>query len=112
MGTVITITNPTIGGTAYTLGVAKTTLWLSDVIKEQNSAITTRTKLNGHTTQDFDFTVVLPNGNSDITTDLTFDVVASDQVAEGSYQSNAAMTGYETIGTTTLSSVTFTDGVS
>lgn len=110
-GTTITITDPAIGGTPYTLVVPKTSLWLSDVIKQQNNSVTTRTKLNGHTTQVFDFTVVLPNGEPDITTDLTFEVVASNEVAEGSYQAATSMTNYETLGTATLSGVTFTDGV-
>lgn len=110
-GTIITITDPAIGG-SYELSNSETTLWLSDVIWQQNTSITTRTKLNGHTTQVFDFTVVLPNENSNITTDLTFDVVASDQVAEGTRQTSQTMTGYETLGTATLTGVTFTDGVS
>jgi len=53
----------------------------------------------------------LPNGDPNITTDLTFKVVTSNEVAEGSYQTTAQMTEYETLGTATLSNVTFTDGV-
>ena len=87
-GTEIRITNPNIGGTTYTLPSAKTELWLSDLLFFQQATAPRRTKLNGHTSQTFDFTVVLPESTGEITTTLTFNVVTSSQVPAGSRQSN------------------------
>ena len=80
-GTVITITNPSIGGASYTLPSPRTEIWLSDVLFAQQSAAPRRTKLNTHTTQVFDFTLVPPTGK--IATTLTFKVYASDSVPAG-----------------------------
>jgi hypothetical protein len=61
---------------------------LSDLLFFQNPGSTRRTKLNTHTSQDFDIEVILPESTADITTNVTFKVVASDQVSEGSRQGN------------------------
>jgi len=109
--TKIFITDPSVGGSAYVLASGKTELWLSDILYFQNASAPRRTKLNSHTApQVFNFTVELPSGVADITADLTFKAVTSDLVSAGSRQSNQSMTEYTTLGTTTLSGVTFNDG--
>lgn len=65
-------------------------MWLSDVIYGISASAPTRTKLNGHTTQPFNFTLTPPNDTT-INTTLTFRVLTSDQVSEGSRQATEAI---------------------
>ena len=46
-----------LGGDPVALEPGKDTVWLSDLIHAQNDAVPTRSKLNVHTTQAFDFTI-------------------------------------------------------
>lgn len=105
-GTEVTINNPAIGGTAYTVETPTHKLWLSDVVKGQNEGAPTRTKLNLHTTQAFDFTV---NGLAqDLSTDLEFQVMISDGAdLAGTCQSEQDFGDYVVLTKRTLSAVTF-----
>lgn len=105
IGTLIEITSPNIGGVAYELTTAKNAIWLSDLIFFQNASAPRRTKLNTHTTQVFNFTVIPPTGT--ITTDLTFKVFASDSVAEGSRHGIAPMVSPTLLGEATQEDITF-----
>ena len=105
-GTKITINNPAIGGEGYVLETPTRTLWLSDVIKGQNEAVGTRTKLNLHTSQAFDFTV--SGSEDDFTTDLTFQVVVSNglDLAE-THQAEKDFGEYVILTSKVLADVTF-----
>ena len=105
-GAQVTINNPAIGGTAYIVETPTHTLWLSDVIKGQNEDIPTRTKLNLHTTQAFDFTI--SGLAEELTTDLEFQVVIADgEGLAGTHQSEQDFGAYVVLTKRTLSAVTF-----
>ncbi len=105
-GTEVTINNPAIGGEPYTIESPTRILWLSDVIKGQNEAASTRTKLNEHTTQAFDFTV--SGLTEELTTDLEFKVVISDKAdLAGTHQSEQDFGDYVILTKNTLAEVTF-----
>ena len=79
---------------------------MSDIIKEQAPAISTRTKLNAHTTQAFNIEV---NG-LDATGDLTFTVIASSAPGlEGTRQSTKPITQFTTLATKVIEGAEFTD---
>jgi len=106
-GTEITINNPAIGGEKYILEAPTRTLWLSDVIKGQNEAVPTRTKLNLHTSQAFDFTI--SGLEDDLTTDLTFKAVTAKGAGlAGTHQSEKDFGEHVILTTTGLADVTFT----
>ncbi len=105
-GTKVTINNPAIGGDHYVVETATRILWLSNVIKGQNEAVGTRTKLNLHTTQAFDFTV--SSLAEDLTADLTFYVVTSDEDGlAGTKQADKDFGNYVVLTSNTLTDVTF-----
>ncbi len=106
-GTKVTITNPAIGGTFYTVTVPTYILWLSDIIKGQNEAVPTRSKLNQHTSQAFDFTV--SGLEQDLTTNLTFkSVISNVQGLSGTHQSEKDFGEYAVLTSKTVPAVTFT----
>ena len=99
---------PAIGGDPVTIGAvsANTPIWLSDIIKDQNSAIVTRTKLNAHTTQAFNFEIIT---DTQFSGNLSFTVIASDgSNLLNTRQSTNPITEFETLGTTSVTGVTFT----
>jgi hypothetical protein len=105
-GAVVTINNPAIGGDGVVLPSATDRLWLSDVIKSQNAAVPTRTKLNLHTSQAFDFT--LSGLTEDLTADLRFiAVTANAPELSGTHQSEKEITDYVILTTSVLSGATF-----
>ena len=106
-GTKVTITNPAIGGTSYTVTVPTHILWLSDIIKGQNEAVPTRTKLNQHTSKAFDFTV--SGLEQDLTTDITFkSVISNTQDIFGTHQGERDFGEYAILTSKTIPAVTFT----
>lgn len=108
-GTEIRITNPAIGGTTYIVPQGgKSEIWLSDLLFFQSVGSPRRTKLNGHTSQDFDFTIVLPSQAADIETTLTFKVVTSSQVPVGSRQGTHPVSSPFVLGESTAT-VTLTE---
>ena len=105
-GTKVTINNPAIGGEHYVVESASRTLWLSDVIKGQNEDVGTRTKLNLHTAQAFDFTV--SGLTEDLAVDLTFFAVTSyEDGLAGTKQSDKDFGNYIVLTSNTLTDVTF-----
>ena len=99
---------PAIGGDPVSIaGVsANTPIWLSDLIKDQNSSIVTRTRLNAHTTQAFNFEVTTL---TEFSGNLSLTVIASDGAGLlNTRQSTNPITEFETLGTTSVTGVTFT----
>lgn len=104
----VIITVPNIGGNLVKLEniAANQKIWLSDIIKEQNAAIPTRTKLNAHTTQAFsiDVQTLIETG------DLTITVIAANAAGlAGTRQSTKPITQFVTLATKVLQGVEFTD---
>ncbi len=93
-GTTVTITAPSIGAVAVTLGKTKT-LWLSDLISAAAPAAPTRTKLNGHSgAVTFTATIAQPAGSAALPLVLTAKVVAiRAEGAEGTTQAELPVTG-------------------
>jgi hypothetical protein len=106
-GAKVTINNPAIGGEPFVLEAPTRILWLSDVIKRQNEDVPTRTKLNLHTSQAFDFTV--SNLAEELTTDLEFQAVISDGAGlAGTHQSEQDFGDYAVLTRSALAALTFT----
>ncbi len=96
-GTTITINPPAIGGTQYTVAAPTKKIWLSDIIKGQNSAVGTRPKANTVSAEDtFVYTIVSSSAYSAL---LTVKVVVSNQEGlEGTSNATKRMTSPIVIG--------------